>query len=103
MSDELTVRRNEDEARYEAAVEGGQAVIAYRLRPDTTPPVIVLTHTEIPPEGRGGGVGGRLARGVLDDIRRRGEKVVAQCPFVAGWIERHPDYGDLLSAEGMSI
>jgi hypothetical protein len=43
------------------------------------------------------GVGSRLAKGALDDVRRRGLKVVARCPFIAAWLKRHPDYADLLA------
>ena len=45
----------------------------------------------------GQGAGSQLAREALDDVRRRGLGVVALCPFIAGWIERHPDYADLVA------
>ena len=59
---------------------------------------IVFTHTEIDPAHEGKGLGGTLARAALDDVRARGEHVIARCPFIAAWIERHPDYQDLLTA-----
>ena len=46
----------------------------------------------------GHGLGGTLVRGALDDVRARGGSVVPLCPFVRGWIDRHPEYQDLLSA-----
>jgi predicted GNAT family acetyltransferase len=55
-----------------------------------------LTHTEVPQELSGRGIGSRLARGVLDDIRAAGLKVVAKCPFMAGYIGKHPEYADLV-------
>ena len=65
---------------------------AYRLRGSTW----TFTHTEVDQVEGGQGLGGTLVRGALDDVRSRGGSVVPLCPFVRGWIERHPDYADLL-------
>jgi predicted GNAT family acetyltransferase len=51
-------------------------------------------HTEVFDAFEGQGVGGALARGVLDDLQAREIKVRPFCPFIAGWIRRHPDYLD---------
>jgi len=56
-----------------------------------------VTHTVVEPEFEGRGVGGRLARGALDLIRSSGSRVVPLCTFMAAYIERHPDYADLVS------
>jgi len=56
-----------------------------------------LMHTEVFDAFEGKGVGGALARGVLDDIRARGVKVRPFCPFIAGWIRRHQDYLDVVA------
>jgi len=78
--------------RYEARVGGTLAAFAeYRLRPGR----IIFTHTETDPAFRGHGVADVLVRAALDDARRRGLAVTALCPYVAGWIDRHPDYADL--------
>ena len=53
---------------------------------------IILTHTEVPEAMSGQGVGSKLVAGVLDKIRSEGAKVVAQCEFVAAFMERHPGY-----------
>jgi uncharacterized protein len=58
---------------------------------------IVLLHTEVDPQVEGRGLGGMLVRGALDDIRARGEKAVVLCPFASAWLERHPEYGDLVA------
>jgi predicted GNAT family acetyltransferase len=59
---------------------------------------VVFVHTEVKPEFKGRGLADRLARWALDDVRARGdEKVIARCPFIAGFIGRHPEYGDLLA------
>lgn len=91
---EVTVTNNPDASRYEAHIGTELAGFAdYRL----TERLIVFTHTEVDPAFEGKGVGGALARGALDGVRGAGEReVVAKCPFIASWIEKHPDYQDLL-------
>ena len=44
----------------------------------------------------GQGIGSQLVRGLLEIARTQGLKVVAKCPFVAGYIAKHPEYADLL-------
>lgn len=89
MSD---VVNNTEKHRYELAVEGYLAATYYELADG----VITFVHTKVPPELGGKGVGSRLVKGALDQVRAAGLKVVAQCPFVKAWIEKHPDYADLL-------
>ncbi|WP_234330850.1 GNAT family N-acetyltransferase [Streptomyces sp. NRRL F-4474] len=57
---------------------------------------IAFLHTEIDPRFGGRGLGGLLARGALDDARARGLRVLPYCPFVRGWIGKHPEYADLV-------
>ena len=93
MSD-VQVTNNEAEKRYEARVDGRLAGSAYY---DTADDLIVFTHTEVDDDYEGQGVGSTLARAALDDVRADGRrKVVPRCPFIKGWIDRHPDYKDLL-------
>ena len=56
-----------------------------------------LTHTDVQPAQEGKGVGSRLAAFALDQARARGLRVVPSCPFIAAYIERHPQYGDLVA------
>jgi len=92
----MDVIDNKEEKRYEARVAGGLAFVQYLLKPGA----IVLTHTEVPEESEGQGIGDALVRFVLDDARARGLSVVPLCPFIAAWIERHPDYRELVKASG---
>jgi predicted GNAT family acetyltransferase len=91
---EVVITDNPDESRYEARVDGELAGFAeYHL----TKSSIVFTHTEVFDEFEGHGVGSRLARAALDDVRAKGERdVVPVCPFIHGWIDDHPDYADLV-------
>ncbi|MFC7618275.1 GNAT family N-acetyltransferase [Actinokineospora soli] len=78
--------------RFEATVDGAPAGYAeYLLGAD----LIVFPHTVVDPAFEGKGVGSALARTALDEARRRGLAVLATCPFISGWMQRHPEYLDL--------
>jgi len=88
-----TVRDNATHHRYELETEGHVAFAEYRLAAG----VITFVHTEVPKELGGKGVGSALARGALEDVRRRGLRVVAECPFIKGFIAKHAEFNDLLA------
>jgi hypothetical protein len=83
---------NPRENRFEMAVGGGVAFAEYKQEDGR----IFLLHTEVPQELSGRGIGSKLAKGVFETLRRRGSRVVAQCPFMAGYAARHPEYAGLL-------
>ena len=85
------VRDNHSKNRYELEVEGSLAFIDYRRQGG----VVTLAHAEVPPALRGGGIGSALVRGTLELARARGDRIVAQCPFVAAYLRRHPEFDDL--------
>jgi uncharacterized protein len=60
--------------------------------------VITFEHTEVPAELGGQGIGSRLIKDALDQARRNGWRVVAQCPFVKAYIDKHAEYQELLKA-----
>ncbi|KQW23008.1 acetyltransferase [Afipia sp. Root123D2] len=78
--------------RYELDIDGHIAAAYYELSGN----VITFTHTEVPTELGGKGIGSKLVKGALDQVRARGLRVVAQCPFVKACIGKHPDYADLV-------
>lgn len=90
----VVVRDNPGRSRYEVFADGQLAGFAlYRLRGER----MTLIHTEIDPAFEGRGIGGELARHVLDDVRARGLELEPVCPFMSGYIRRHPDqYLDLV-------
>lgn len=92
---EVTVNDNRDESRFDAHIDGELAGIAeYELADG----VITFTHTRVFDEYSGKGVAGALARRALDSVRAEGTgRVVAECSFIEGWIDKHPDYQDLLA------
>lgn len=94
---DLSIVDEPDQQRYTARLDEQPAgLIAYVVEGA----VIAMVHTEVRPAYEGQGVGGQLARYALDDTRRRGRRVRPLCPFVRAWIERHPDYADLVEADG---
>lgn len=91
MSD---IVNNRAEHRYELTVDGHLAATYYEIADG----VITFVHTEVPPELGGKGIGSRLIKGALDQVRTEGLKVIAQCPFVKAFIGKNPAYQDLLKA-----
>jgi predicted GNAT family acetyltransferase len=87
------VRDNTTRHRFELDVGGITAFIDYRRQGD----IVTFVHTEVPDALSGKGVGSQLVRGALDLVRSRGEKLVAECPFTAAYIKKHPEYQDLLA------
>ncbi|MEV6975958.1 GNAT family N-acetyltransferase [Kitasatospora sp. NPDC093806] len=88
----VTIRDAEDADRFEAWVDDTLAGFAEYLR---SAELVVYPHTEVGPAFEGQGIGGALARAALDDARKRGLAVLATCPFIKGWMLRHPEYIDL--------
>jgi len=86
------VRDNAERRRFELDADGHVAFSNYRRDDDT----IVIMHTEVPKELNGRGIGSALVAGLLDMARAQGLTVKPLCPFVAGYIARHPEYADLL-------
>ena len=82
--------------RYELLLDGDRiGELAYRQRNDH----IAFTHTNVNPAYEGRGFGSRLAEAALNDARRQGLAVVPLCPFIAWYIEQHPEHGDLVAAD----
>jgi uncharacterized protein len=86
---EKKVREDEDRHRYVISVDGEDAGSAYYSVRDG---VVVFTHTEVDDKWEGQGVGSALVQGALDDVVGSGRSFAPHCPFVAAWVERHPDY-----------
>ena len=91
------VRDNPATSRFEMTSGDAAAFVEHRRGGDGR---IVLVHTEVPEALSGQGVGSKLVGGTLDAARAEGLKVVARCEFVAAYVERHPEYRDLLADEG---
>ena len=96
MPDEVVVRDNSTELRYEALVDGRMVgLLRYRQEPGH----VVLVHSEVDLDLEGTGVGSELVRGALADIRARGLRMVPHCPFVIDYLRRHPEELDLVGLD----
>jgi predicted GNAT family acetyltransferase len=80
--------------RFELAVDGHIAFAAYRRDGD----VLALTHTIVPQELAGQGIGSKLIAAVLEQVRARGETIVPECSFVAAYLQKHPEDADLVAS-----
>jgi predicted GNAT family acetyltransferase len=83
---------NTEKHQYEFHVEGFCPKVEYiKVKNE-----IYLTHTEVSPELEGRGIASELVGQVLKDIESKGLKLVPLCPFVAGYIQKHPDWKRLV-------
>jgi uncharacterized protein len=87
-----SVRDNRAKSRFELDVGDAIAFANYRLTPST----VIITHTETPQSLRGRGIASELVRGALQLIRTDGLKVVAGCGFVVDYLNKHPEFADLV-------
>lgn len=92
--DSIKVVNNVDARRFEARIGDYFALIDYMQAGKN----IVFTHTEVPKIFEGQGVASKIARNALDFARDNGFKVIPLCPFVSGYIRRHPEYQPLVWA-----
>jgi predicted GNAT family acetyltransferase len=87
------VRRNDDEGQYEIWLDGRVVgSTQFQVLPDG---VLVFPHTVIDEDRRGEGISGQLIGTALDDVRARGERIIAGCPAVVAFIAAHPEYADV--------
>jgi predicted GNAT family acetyltransferase len=91
----VAISNNSARHRFEASIDGKLAFLDYRV----TAPVLTLLHTEVPTAMRGHSIGGKLTAAALEFARRERLRVNPLCPFVAGYIRRHPEYADLVGTD----
>lgn len=91
MSD---VRNNTRSHRFELEIDDEVAKAWYRQQGN----IVTFTHTDVPDSLSGRGVGSRLAKGALEQVRAAGNKVIALCPFIAAYLRKHEDeYEDIMA------
>ncbi len=89
----LEVKNNKSKNQFEADLHGKTALIQYRKEADGT---LNLFHTEVPDEFEGKGIGSRLVKNALEQIKAEGLIINPSCPFIAAYIKRHPEYENLV-------
>ena len=92
MAEPVNVVMNEETRRFETELDGEIAFAEYRLVDHG----IILPHTVVPEAFEGKGVGSALAKAALGYAREQGLKVIPTCPFIAGYISKHPEWHDIV-------
>ncbi|MEJ0051242.1 MAG: GNAT family N-acetyltransferase [Methylovirgula sp.] len=87
------VTDNASRHRFELVVDNEVAFVTYAMEGDR----LALLHTEVPKALEGRGIGKLLIRLVLDEARQRGLKIVPRCEFVSAFIERNPEFDDVIA------
>ena len=90
---EVTLVNNLERERYEALIGGRPAAYStYEMEPGR----VVITHTVVRPQFEGRGVGSRLAKFAVDDIRDRGLRIKPVCKFTQAWLRKHPEHDPIV-------
>ena len=87
------VVHNEGQSRFELHVGDVLCVVDYRRTPDK----LIIYHTEVPPPFERRGLAARMTRAALDFARSQNLKVEPRCPYTAAFMQKHPEYADLLA------
>lgn len=98
-NEEVTFEHDEERQTFEAKLGKYRAELQYRSNKEGK---IFLSHTEVPEELRGKGVGSKLVAHVFEYIRENNMRMIPICPFVKSYLKRHPEYMDLV-ASGIRI
>ncbi len=91
-NNDVQISHDEQAKRFETTIEGQTGYISYQDKGDT----LVYDHTIVPQALGGRGVGSALVKHALNYAREQDKKVVPQCSFVEAYINKHPEYQDLL-------
>jgi len=84
-----------EKSRYEIHVDGKVAGITRAKEGDDG--VLLFSHTEVDDAYEGQGLASKLVTGALDDVRARGRRIEVTCEYVEGFLEKHPEYQDLVA------
>ncbi len=89
----MQLSNNKREFRFEGLFENGEkATLEYRWLKGS----MVLMHTLVPASLSGKGAGSALVKYVLGHAREHHLKIIVYCPFVAKYMQSHPEYNDLI-------
>lgn len=90
----MNIDHDRDAHTFRAAIDGNHATLDYALADR----IMTITHTRVPDELSGRGIGGQLVRAALDAAREQDWKVIPACSFADAWMRKHPDYEVLRAA-----
>jgi predicted GNAT family acetyltransferase len=92
MADTIQVVKNDETRQFEVTLDGQTAFAEFRMVDHG----MILPHTVVPEAFEGKGVGSALAKAALGYARDHGLKVIPLCPFIAGYIKKHPEWNDVV-------
>ena len=85
----MKLTNNAASSRLEMVLEDGSiAFLDYEMAAGH----IIYTHTDVPAVHQGKGIGSLLAKGAMEYAMANGLRVVAECPTVAKFVSKHPEY-----------
>jgi hypothetical protein len=87
------IKHDTEASQFTSTVDGQVSLLQYRLKDG----VMKIVHTEVPPDLAGHGIASDLMRAALDTARSSGWRVVPACSYAKVFLERHPEYNDLLA------
>lgn len=90
---DITIQYDPANHRFSTEVDGHEAELIYRLSEGR----MVIEHTGVPEAIGGRGIAAQLVKAALDHARVAGWKVVPACSYSAVYVQRHPEYADLLA------
>lgn len=93
---DLNIIHDEEDLRFYAEIKGDEAELTYTY-PESG--VMDFDHTFVPEESRGKGIADKLVQTGLDYARSQSYQVIPSCPVVGAYIQRHPDYKELVQPE----
>lgn len=89
----MEIKNDTANRKFTTQVTGGEAKIRYRRGPDDA---YDLVATEVPPEARGQNIADKLVREALRVAKEEDVKIIATCPYVKKWFEKHPEENGIL-------
>lgn len=84
----LEVVHNKEKKRFEIVIGDQVAMVKYFLGSGE----IIFTHTEVPEAFEGQGVAGKIAKAAIEYAKAEGLRIRPMCPYIAAYIQRHPEY-----------
>jgi len=88
----LQISHDPGSRRFTVQVDGHLAELLYRQDGKR----LTIDHTGVPEAIGGRGIAGELVKAALDHARAEGLRVVPACSYSAAYIQRHPEYADLV-------
>ncbi len=95
MAKGIEINHNLRNMRFEVLEDDHLAELVYRIKDNT----IYLMHTGVPDALGNQGIAKALTEHALSYALQKGHQIVAYCPYVRAYMQRHPDWREKLSPD----